>query len=144
MTTDEYVPSTSDFARGHVDQILEAGTTDVADVMGLKIVVLTMRGAKSGKIRKTPVMRVERDGVYCAVASLGGAPKNPVWYYNLKADPNVTVQDGDQTFELVAREIDGAEYDEWWELAVAAYPPYEEYKTKTTRKMPFFLLEPAS
>jgi deazaflavin-dependent oxidoreductase (nitroreductase family) len=141
-TNDEYVPSTSDFARGHVDQILEAGTTDVADVMGLKVVVLTMTGAKSGKIRKTPVMRVEKDGVYAAVASLGGAPKNPVWYYNLKADPNVNLLDGDQSFDLVAREIEGAEYDEWWVRSVAAYPPYEEYQTKTDRKIPLFLLEP--
>src|SRR5690348_7373986 len=113
-TNDEYVPSASDFARGHVDQILEAGTTDVADVMGLKVVVLTMRGAKSGKIRKTPVMRVEHDGVYAAVASLGGAPKHPVWYFNLKADPNVNVLDGEVAKDFVAREIEGAEYDEWW------------------------------
>jgi len=119
-TNDEYVPSTSDFARGHVDQILEAGTTEVADVMGLKVVVLTMRGAKSGKIRKTPVMRVEHDGVYAAVASLGGAPKNPVWYYNLKADPKVNLQDGEVANDYVAREIEGAEYDEWWTRSVAA------------------------
>ncbi|MFK4086548.1 nitroreductase family deazaflavin-dependent oxidoreductase [Kribbella sp. NPDC020789] len=141
-TNDEYVPSTSDFARGHVDQILEAGTTEVADVMGLKVVVLTMRGAKSGKIRKTPVMRVEHDGVYAAVASLGGAPKNPVWYYNLKADPKVNLQDGEVANDYVAREIEGAEYDEWWTRSVAAYPPYAEYQTKTDRKIPIFLLEP--
>ena len=143
-TNDEYVPSTSDFARGHVEQILEAGTTDVADVMGLKVVVLTMRGAKSGKIRKTPVMRVEKDGVYAAVASLGGAPKNPVWYYNLKADPKVSLQDGETTKEYVAREIEGAEYDEWWQRSVDAYPPYAEYQTKTTRKIPLFLLDPVT
>lgn len=143
-TNDEYAPSTSDWVREQVDKVTEAGTTEAVDIMGLKVVLMTMRGAKSGKLRKVPVMRVERDGVYVAVASLGGAPKNPVWYYNLKADPNVTLQDGDVTKEYVAREIDGAEYDEWWPLAVAAYPPYEEYKTKTTRKMPFFVLEPVA
>ena len=125
-----------------VEKIEDAGTTDVADIIGLPVVLLTMRGARSGKIRKVPLMRVEHHGVYAAVASLGGAPKHPVWYYNLKADPKLTLQDGDATREYVAREIEGAEYDEWWPRAVAAYPPYAEYQTKTTRKIPLFLLDP--
>jgi F420H(2)-dependent quinone reductase len=138
----EYAPSTASWVRDQVDKVTEAGTTDAVDIQGMKVVLMTMRGAKSGKIRKVPVMRVEKDGVYAAVASLGGAPKNPVWYYNLKADPKVTLQDGDVTGEYVAREIEGAEYDEWWPRAVAAYPPYAEYQTKTTRKIPLFLLDP--
>jgi deazaflavin-dependent oxidoreductase (nitroreductase family) len=144
MTThnDEYAPSTSDWVREQVDKVVEAGTTDAVDIIGRKVVLMTMRGAKSGKIRKVPVMRVEKDGVYAAVASLGGAPKNPVWYYNLKADPKVSLQDGETTREYVAREIEGAEYDEWWQRSVDAYPPYAEYQTKTTRKIPVFLLEP--
>jgi len=125
-----------------VEKIEDAGTTDVADIIGLPVVLLTMRGARSGKIRKVPLMRVEHDGVYAAVASLGGAPKHPVWYYNLKADPKLTLQDGDVTREYVAREIEGAEYDEWWERSVAAYPPYADYQTKTSRKIPQFLLDP--
>ena len=125
-----------------VEKIEDAGTTDVADIIGLPVVLLTMRGARSGKIRKVPLMRVEHHGVYAAVASLGGAPKHPVWYYNLKADPKLTLQDGDVTREYVAREIEGAEYDEWWQRSVAAYPPYADYQTKTTRKIPLFLLDP--
>lgn len=139
---DEYVPSTAGWVRDQVDKVTEAGTTDAVSIQGMKVVLMTMRGAKSGKIRKVPVMRVEQDGVYAAVASLGGAPKNPVWYNNLKADPKVALQDGDIHGDYVAREIDGAEYDEWWPRAVAAYPPYAEYQTKTTRKIPLFLLDP--
>jgi F420H(2)-dependent quinone reductase len=141
---EDYAPSPTDWVRNQVEKVEAAGTTDAVDIIGLKVVLLTMRGAKSGKIRKVPLMRVENDGVYAAVASLGGAPKNPVWYYNLKADPKVTVQDGDVTKEYVAREIEGAEYDEWWKRSVDAYPPYAEYQTKTTRKIPVFLLDPVS
>ena len=139
---DEYAPSPTDWVRTQVEKVEAAGTTDAVDIMGMKVVLLSMRGAKSGKIRKVPLMRVEHDGVYAAVASLGGAPKNPVWYYNLKADPKLTLQDGTVTKDFVAREIEGAEYDEWWERAVAAYPPYAEYQTKTTRKIPLFVLDP--
>jgi len=140
---DEYAPSTSDWVRDQVDKVIEAGTTHAVQVMDRPVVLVTMRGAKSGKIRKVPVMRVEKDGVYAAFASLGGAPKHPVWYYNLKSDPKVTVQDGETTKEMVAREIDGDEYDVWWKRGVDAYPPYAEYQTKTDRKIPIFLLEPA-
>ncbi|MEU4602404.1 nitroreductase family deazaflavin-dependent oxidoreductase [Kribbella sp. NPDC023972] len=139
---DDYAPSPTDWVRTQVEKVEAAGTTEAVDIMGMPVVLLTMRGAKSGKLRKVPVMRVEHNGVYAAVASLGGAPKNPVWYYNLKADPKVTLQDGEVTKEFVAREIEGAEYDEWWERSVAAYPPYAEYQTKTTRKIPQFVLEP--
>ena len=139
---DDYAPSPTGWVRDQVEKVAAAGTTEAVDIMGMKVVLLTMRGAKSGKIRKVPLMRVEHDGVYAAVASLGGAPKNPVWYYNLKADPKLTLQDGETTKEYVAREIEGAEYDEWWPRAVAAYPPYAEYQTKTTRKIPLFLLDP--
>ena len=139
---EDYAPSPTDWVRNQVEKVEAAGTTDAVDIIGLKVVLLTMRGAKSGKIRKVPLMRVEHNGVYAAVASLGGAPKNPVWYYNLKADPKLTLQDGEITKEYVAREIEGAEYDEWWTRAVAAYPPYAEYQTKTSRKIPLFVLDP--
>jgi len=139
---DEYAPSPTEWVRTMVDKIEDAGTTDVADVIGRDVVLLTMRGAKSGKIRKVPLMRVEHDGVYAAVASLGGAPKHPVWYYNLKADPKLTLQDGDTTKEYVAREVEAAEYDEWWKRSVGVYPPYADYQTKTSRKIPLFVLDP--
>ena len=139
---DDYAPSPTGWVREQVEKVTEAGTTAAVDIKGMRVVLLTMRGAKSGKIRKVPLMRVEHNGVYAAVASLGGAPKNPVWYYNLKADPKLTLQDGEITKEYVAREIEGAEYDEWWPRAVAAYPPYAEYQTKTDRIIPVFVLTP--
>ncbi|ADB31337.1 hypothetical protein Kfla_2261 [Kribbella flavida DSM 17836] len=138
----EYAPSPTDWVRSAVEKIEAAGSTEPAGFGGMAVVLLTMVGNKSGKIRKVPVMRVEHDGVYCAVASLGGAPKHPVWYYNLKANPKVTLQDGTETREYVAREIDGEEYDLWWKRSVDAYPDYAEYQKKTTRKLPQFLLEP--
>jgi F420H(2)-dependent quinone reductase len=140
----EYAPSPTDWVRDQVEKIEAAGTTEAVDIMGMKVVLLTMRGAKSGKIRKVPLMRVEHNGVYVAVASRGGAPTHPVWYYNLKADPKLTLQDGTVTKEFVAREIEGEEYDEWWQRSVAAYPPYAEYQTKTSRKIPQFVLEPVN
>ncbi len=109
---------------------------------GMPVVVLTTIGAKSGKVRKTPLMRVEHDGSYAVVASLGGAPKNPGWYYNVKADPHVTLRDATQVFDLVAREVTGDEKAVWWERAVAAYPDYADYQTKTGREIPVFVLEP--
>jgi deazaflavin-dependent oxidoreductase (nitroreductase family) len=141
--TDEYVPSAEGWVREQVEKVTEAGTTAAVDIKGMPVVLMTMRGAKSGKLRKVPVMRVENNGVYAAFASLGGSPKHPVWYFNLQKDPKVTLQDGEVTKEYVAREIDGAEYDEWWQRGVDAYPPYAEYQTKTSRKIPIFLLEPA-
>jgi len=110
----------------------------------MPVVIVTNVGAKTGKIRKTPLMRVEHDGRYLAVASLGGAPKNPVWYYNVKANPRVELQDGPKKLDMVAREITGEEKAQWWERAVAAYPPYADYQAKTDRVIPVFVLEPAT
>jgi len=140
--TGEYAPSPSAFIRSEVDKVTEAGTTEVVDVRGLKVVLLTTRGAKSGKLRKVPLMRVEHEGVYVAVASNSGGPKNPVWLYNVRADPKVKLQDGEITKEYVAREVEGAEYDEWWDRAVVAFPGYAEYQTMAARKIPVFVLEP--
>jgi deazaflavin-dependent oxidoreductase (nitroreductase family) len=133
------------FVADMVEQIEQAGTTAVIS-QGKGVVLLTMLGAKSGKIRKVPLMRVEHDGVYAVVASLGGAPKHPVWYYNLKADPNLTLQDGDVTREYVARELEleGEERELWWARSVEAWPDYAEYQTKTERILPVFLLEPVA
>lgn len=139
---DEYAPSPTPWVREHVGKVDEAGTTDVVGINGLKVVVVTMRGAKSGKLRKVPLMRVEYDGAYAAVGSNSGGPTNPVWHNNLKADPKVTVQDGSVTKEYIAHEAEGDEYDEWWKRAVEAFPTYAEYQTKTTRKIPLFVLEP--
>jgi len=109
------------------------------------VVVFTTRGAKSGKVRKNPLMRVEHGGVYAMVASQGGAPKHPTWYFNLKAHPDqVTVQDGERVWDGVAREVEGEEYAQWWERAVAAFPDYAEYQTKTDRRIPVVLVEPTS
>ena len=110
---------------------------------GLPVVIVTNIGAASGKIRKTPVMRVEHDGKYAMVASKGGAPAHPRWYYNLRANPHVELQDGPRKQDMVAREVSGDERAAWWERAVAAYPPYAEYQRKTTREIPVFVLEPA-
>jgi F420H(2)-dependent quinone reductase len=111
---------------------------------GKPIILLTTIGAKSGKIRKTPLMRVEHDGQYAVVASLGGAPKNPVWYYNIKAHPQVELQDGEDTKEYEAREVFDDEKAAWWERAVEAWPDYAEYQTKTDRQIPLFVLTPVS
>jgi deazaflavin-dependent oxidoreductase (nitroreductase family) len=106
---------------------------------GLPIVIVTMRGNKSGKIRKNALMRVEHDGDYALVASMGGAPVNPVWYYNLNADPEVVIQDGPEPFDATVREVTGDERAEWWDRAVAAYPPYAEYQQNTERVIPVFV-----
>jgi deazaflavin-dependent oxidoreductase (nitroreductase family) len=108
---------------------------------GLPVIILTTQGNKSGKVRKTPLMRVEHDGEYALVASKGGAPTHPVWYYNLKADPEaVALQDGPEPFDAVVREVSGEERLTWWERAVAAYPPYAEYEAKTERTIPVFVV----
>jgi F420H(2)-dependent quinone reductase len=142
----EYVPSPRGWVRDQVELFEGSGGTEGTTLRetDMAVVVVTNVGAKTGKIRKTPLMRVEHDGRYAAVASLGGAPKNPVWYYNLKANPAVEVQDGPKKLDMVAREITGDEKAEWWERAVAAYPPYADYQAKTSRVIPVFVLEPAS
>ncbi|KOG41791.1 nitroreductase family deazaflavin-dependent oxidoreductase [Streptomyces resistomycificus] len=138
----EYEPSPTDWVRKQVEQYESSGGTKGTTMMGMPVILLTTRGAKSGRIRKTPLMRVEHEGRYAAVASLGGAPKHPVWYHNVKADPHVELQDGPVKQDMTAREITGTEKAEWWERAVAAYPPYADYQKKTDREIPVFVLEP--
>jgi deazaflavin-dependent oxidoreductase (nitroreductase family) len=110
----------------------------------MPVVILTSRGARSGKVRKTPLMRVEHDGSYAIVASQGGAPTHPRWYFNLVADPHVVLQDGPVRSDMVAREVIRDEKAEWWARAVAAYPDYAEYQQRTDRQIPVFVLEPVS
>jgi F420H(2)-dependent quinone reductase len=140
----EYAPSTQGWVRDQVEEYETSGGIAGATLRGMPVVVLTMRGAKSGNVRKVPLMRVEHDGAYAAVASMGGAPKNPVWYYNLQADPHVHVQDGEAHFDMVAREVTGDEKVQWWERAVKAYPDYADYQLRTTRQIPVFVLEKAA
>lgn len=137
----EYEPSPTAWVRKQVATYEASGGERGNTIMGRPIVVITSRGVRSGKLRKNPVMRVEHDGVYAAVASQGGAPEHPQWYHNFLADPVVELQDGPEAHEYVAREIEGEERDVWWERAVEAYPPYAEYQQKTDRRIPVFLLE---
>ena len=139
----EYEPSTSEWVRDHVEQIEESGGSE-AELKGKPVILLTTIGAKSGKIRKTPLMRVEHDGEYAVVASLGGAPKNPVWYYNVKKNPRVELQDGSTTRDYEAREVFGDEKATWWGRAVEAWPDYADYQKKTDRQIPVFVLTPVS
>jgi deazaflavin-dependent oxidoreductase (nitroreductase family) len=138
----EYEPSTSQWVRDQVERYESSGGTEGTTLRGLPVIVMTMRGAKSGKLRKVPVMRVEHDGSYAAVASKGGAPKNPFWYANLKADPHIEVQDGPVKQDMTARELTGEERQRWWDRAVQAYPDYATYQTRTDRPIPVFVLEP--
>ncbi|HEX4250091.1 MAG TPA: nitroreductase family deazaflavin-dependent oxidoreductase [Pseudonocardia sp.] len=140
----DYEPSSSDWVREQVERIVKTGTTEGVLVQDRPIVLLTYRGASSGKIRKTPVMRVEHDGQYAAVASLGGAPKNPQWYSSFVGGAVVELQDGTASGEYRAREITGDEKTAWWDRAVEAYPPYADYQEKTDRVIPVFVLEPVS
>ena len=138
----EYEISPTGWVREQTEKIFETGTTASVDIKGRAVILLTTRGANSGKLRKVPLMRVEHEGRYAIVASLGGAPKNPVWYYNVKAEPHVELQDGSETSDFEAREVTGEEKAVWWERAVAAYPDYADYQKKTTRQIPVFVLEP--
>jgi F420H(2)-dependent quinone reductase len=146
MTLDgEYEPSPSQWVRDQVAEYESSGGTKGNTLMdtGWPVVIVTTRGNKSGSIRKTPLMRVEHDGEYALVASKGGAPENPVWYYNLVADPTaVAIQDGPSPVKVIVREVTGAEKAAWWERAVAAYPPYAEYQTSTDRQIPVFVATP--
>ena len=138
----EYEPSPAQWVRDQVEAYERSGGREANTLRdtGLPVIVVTTRGRSSGKIRKFPLMRVEHDGAYALVASKGGAPDNPVWYQNLKADPSaVMIQDGPEPFDVGVREIDGDERAEWWERAVAAYPPYAEYQEKTSRVIPVFV-----
>ena len=140
---EEYEPSPRAWVRDQVELYEGSGGTQGTTLRdtGLPVVIITNRGARSGKLRKTPVMRVEHDGRYAAVASQGGAPAHPRWYYNLRSSPAVELQDGPSKWNMIARELTGDERARWWERAVSAYPPYAEYQTKTARQIPVFVLE---
>jgi len=138
----EYAPSPAGWVRDQVEKYESSGGTDGTTMRGMPVVVLTLRGRKSGKLRKVPLMRVEHDGDYAIVASKGGAPQNPVWYANVKANPEVDLQDGTVTKDYTAREVDGEERALWWERAVATYADYADYQRKTDRQIPVFVLEP--
>ena len=138
----EYEPSPARFVREQVEEYERSAGQRANTLLdtGLPVIVVTTRGHRSGKVRKFALMRVEHDGQYALVASMGGAPTNPVWYNNLVADPTaVTIQDGPEPFDVEVREADGAERAAWWERAVAAYPPYAEYQAKTERQIPVFV-----
>jgi deazaflavin-dependent oxidoreductase (nitroreductase family) len=138
----KYEPSTQQWVRDQVELIESSGGTKGAELRGMPVIVMTNRGAKSGRLRKTPLMRVEHEGVYAAVGSQGGAPADPAWVANLRAEPLVELQDGPVKKDYIAREITGDEKREWWRRAVDAFPPYREYQAKTKREIPVFLLEP--
>lgn len=138
----EYEPSPSDWVREQVEGYESSGGLEHTTLLdtGLPVVIVTMRGRHSGKVRKAPVMRVEHDGEYALVASKGGAPDHPSWYWNLLADPDdVRLQDGPDVFDVTVRELDDAERSQWWPLAVAAYAPYAEYQTRTERRIPVLI-----
>jgi deazaflavin-dependent oxidoreductase (nitroreductase family) len=139
----EYAPSSAKWVRDQVEEIESSGGTKGTVLRGVPVVIVTSVGCGSGNLRKNPVMRVEHDGSYAAVASKGGAPKHPTWYRNIVEHPHVEVQDGAHKGDYTARELNGAEREEWWGRAVAVWPDYAEYQTKTDRQIPVFVLEPA-
>ncbi len=138
----EYAPSSSDWAREQVEKYVDSGGSEATELKGKPVIVLTTVGAKTGKLRRTPLMRIEHDGEYAVVASLGGAPKNPVWYYNIAKNTRVELQDGSVTKDYDAREVFGDEKATWWERAVQAWPDYADYQKKTDRQIPVFVLTP--
>jgi deazaflavin-dependent oxidoreductase (nitroreductase family) len=145
-TSGDYEPSPNAWVRDQVELYESSGGTKgntLADT-GMPVVIITNRGARSGKIRKTPLMRVEHDGTYAIIASQGGAPTHPLWYHNVVANPDVELQDGSHKQAMRAREVSGEERSQWWARAVAAYPPYADYQLKTERQIPVFVLEPVS
>jgi deazaflavin-dependent oxidoreductase (nitroreductase family) len=142
--TGDYEPSPFDWARENAEQYMASGGTEGTELKGRPVILLTTIGAKTGKIRKTPLMRVEHDGEYAVVASLGGAPKHPVWYHNIVANPRVELQDGTVTNDYDAHEVFGEDKALWWERAVATWPDYAEYQKKTDRQIPVFVLTPVN
>lgn len=146
MTIDgDYEPSPWEWVRDQVETYERTGGQEANTLRdtGLPIIVVTTRGNKTGRVRKTPLMRVEHNGEYALVASMGGAPKHPVWYFNLKAHPDdVVIQDGPEPFAADIREVTGDERAQWWARAVAAYPPYAEYQERTERTIPVFVAAP--
>ena len=142
----EYVPSTSQWVRDQIEEYESSGGTKGHTLLdtGIPVIIVAMRGAKSGNVRKIALMRVEHNGAYALVASKGGHPSNPEWYHNLIANPTeVTVQDGPEPFFVKVRQVSGAEYDEWWSRSAAVFPQYETYKAKTDRVIPILVAEPA-
>jgi deazaflavin-dependent oxidoreductase (nitroreductase family) len=137
--TGEYEPSPSQWVRDQTELYESSGGTDGTTLRGMPVIVLTTVGAKTGKLRKSPLMRVEHNGEYALVASKGGAPENPVWYYNVVANPLVELQDGPSKWDMTTREIEGEEKAVWWERCVAAYPDYADYQVKTDRQIPVFI-----
>ncbi len=138
----EYEPSPWEWVRDQVAEYERSGgrRANTLTDTGLPMVIFTTRGSRSGRIRKTPVMRVEHDGEYALVASMGGAPQNPVWFHNLVAHPDaVMLQDGPEPFDVVVRQVSGEERALWWERSVRAYPPYAEYQERTAREIPVFV-----
>jgi deazaflavin-dependent oxidoreductase (nitroreductase family) len=142
--TGEYEPSTAERTRRQVELYERSNGTEGTTLRGMPVIVLTTVGAKSGKLRKNALMRVEHDGEYAVVASLGGSPTHPVWYYNVVANPHVELQDGGTRRDYTARELSGVEKALWWERAVAAYPDYAAYQRRTEREIPVFVLTPAA
>ena len=138
----EYGPSTSGWARTAAERYEATDGTESNTLRGRPVIVLTSVGAKSGKLRKTALMRVEHDGVYAVVASLGGAPRNPAWYHNLRKNPHVELQDGATKRDYLARELSGDEKADWWARAVEAWPDYAAYQKRTSRQIPVFVLDP--
>jgi deazaflavin-dependent oxidoreductase (nitroreductase family) len=137
----EYEPGTSQWSRKQVESYEATDGREGGELRGRPVIVLTSVGAKTGKLRKTALMRVEHEGVYAVVASLGGAPQNPVWYYNLKKNAHVELQDGATKRDYVAREVEGDEKTIWWKRAVETWPDYADYQRKTERQIPVFVLE---
>ena len=140
--TNEYAPSPTGWVRSQVETIEQTGDTRSVHILDLPVVLLTMRGAKTGKIRKVPLMRVEHDGQYVVVGSDGGDPSHPQWVHNLDANPDIELQDGTESWPVRARRIEADERAEWWVRAVEAYPPYADYQRKTDRVIPLFRLDP--
>ena len=138
----EYEPSPSAWSRRQAEQYEATDGEQGGELRGRPVIVLTSVGARTGKLRKAPLMRVEHDGVYAVVASMGGAPKHPVWYFNLKANPHVELQDGATRRDYLAREVTGQEKQLWWDRAVEAWPDYASYQQRTSRQIPVFVLEP--
>ncbi len=140
--TGEYAPSTAAWARKQAERYEATDGKEAGDLRGKPVIILTSIGAKTGKLRKTALMRVEHDGTYAVVASLGGAAENPVWYHNLKKHPQVELQDGPTKRDYTAREVTGAEKATWWERAVRVWPDYDKYQARTSREIPVFVLDP--
>ena len=140
----EYIPSPTEWVRNQVELYESSGGTEGTSLNGLAVIIVTNKGRKTGAIRKTPLMRVADGDNYVLVASRGGAPPHPVWYYNLQADPNVEIRDGVDVHSMKVREVeDSAERQRLWDIAVEAFPPYQEYQDKTDRSIPVFIAEPA-